>query len=186
VADLPIPLVSNESATNHEVSAVFSKFDEAGRPVPMLYRLLANSPALLRTWYEFATELRDGSSSPRRLRELIIMRVAHLTGDTYEWQIHRLACLGLGITEQQLDELPDWQRGVSYDSTERIVLQFADELTLDGTPGAGTMAALAAMFPPSQVIELLLTAAFYSCVSRVIHAFDLANNDADGVAKIAL
>jgi hypothetical protein len=50
-----------------------------GTEQSLLYRTLANQPELLRGWLVFAWRLRLACSSPRRLRELMIVRGAQLS-----------------------------------------------------------------------------------------------------------
>ena len=54
-----------------------------------------------------------------------------------------------------------------------------DELTLDLEVGDATWAALADRYEPGELVELVLTAAFYSCVSRVLRTLRLPVDPTD-------
>jgi hypothetical protein len=69
-----------------------------------LYRMLLHSPPVAEGWLEFLTAIRQKSTLPGALRELVIMRIASLNGASYEAAQHapraqpattgRCPCLG--------------------------------------------------------------------------------------------
>jgi 4-carboxymuconolactone decarboxylase len=164
-----IPPVAGD-ATDPGLAAIFDVFRTAGREVPVLYRTLGHAPSMLQGWTDLAWSLRQDAAAPRRLRELVIMRVAQLTAAPFEWLAHWSMAVKHGVTEQQLAELSAWRSSAQFSDIERAVLAMTDELTRDLEVSDESWAALAARFPPGELIELVLTAAFYSCVSRVLHA----------------
>ena len=54
-----------------------------------------------------------------------------------------------------------------------------DELTVDLEVGEATWAALAERYEPGELVELVLTAAFYSCVSRALRTLRLPVDPTD-------
>ena len=95
------------------------------------------------------------------------MRVAQLTGTAYEWLAHYDMAVAQGVPEATLEQLTSWRTNADLDDVEREVLAMTDELTLDLEVADATWAALAERYEPGELVELVLTAAFYSCVSRV-------------------
>jgi alkylhydroperoxidase family enzyme len=168
-----VPLVPDDS-TDPVLAPVFDVFRKAGRDVPELYRALGNAPRLLQAWVDFAWPLRNDATTPRALRELAILRVAQLTSADYEWRAHLPMALRSGVTPEQVDELSTWQDSERFGPEEHEVLRFVDELTRDLEAGDDTMAALLARWSPAEVVELVLTVSFYSCVSRVLRGLGLA------------
>ena len=155
------------------VAEVFDAVRAIGWPVPTLYRALGNSPAMLRAWTAFAWPLRNDATTPRALRELIIMRVAQLTDAPYEWLAHWDMAVEHGVAVEQLQALGQWRASDAFSEHERAALAAADDLTLDLGMADRTWLDLAARFQPAEIVELILTAAFYSCVSRVLGALQL-------------
>ena len=82
-----VPLISDEDA-DEVVARVYGRFHEEGREPIALYRALANAPALLAAYSALATTLRYQAGTDRALRELAILRTAHLIGSRYEWAHH--------------------------------------------------------------------------------------------------
>lgn len=168
-----LPLVPDD-ADDPDLAAVFDLFRDRDRAVPELYRTLGNSPKLLRAWTRFAWPLRNDSTTSRALRELIIMRVAQLTEAETEWMAHWDMALEAGNTPEKLAALAGWESSDAFTDEERVVLAFTDEMTGDVEVSATTYAAVEERFGPGEIVELTLTAAFYSCVSRVLRTLDVA------------
>jgi alkylhydroperoxidase family enzyme len=165
----PVPSDADDPA----LVGVFDVFRDAGRNVPVLYRTLANAPAMLQAWTGLAWPLRHEAKSDRGLRELLIMRVAQLTDASFEWLAHWDMAVKHGIREDQLAALSAWQNSDLFSDEQRYVLAMADELTTTLEVGEHTWERLATTFDAGELIELLLTVSFYSCVSRMLRALRL-------------
>ncbi|HRE03034.1 MAG TPA: carboxymuconolactone decarboxylase family protein [Ilumatobacteraceae bacterium] len=152
---------------------VFDVFVDSGRDVPMLYRLLGNSPDMLAAWVGLAWPLRAQPTTSRALRELIIMRIAVLTQASYEWSAHWPAALKAGVTTPQLRALGIGAASDEFDAAQRATLRCTDEIILDGGASASAMAELRMHFSDGECVELVLTATFYACVSRTLASLGL-------------
>src|SRR5688572_740253 len=75
-----------------------------------LYRMLLHSPPVAEGWLGLMTAIRQQTSLPGRLRELVIIRIAHLNRAGYEAEQHVPIALREGATRQQIDALADWER----------------------------------------------------------------------------
>jgi AhpD family alkylhydroperoxidase len=166
-----------DEATDPALAAVFDVFRSAGREVPVLYRTLGNAPAMLQAWTGMAWPLRHDATSPRGLRELLIMRVAQMTVAPFEWISHWDMAVKHGVSEAQLADLAAWAASGRFSVAERAALAMCDELTGQLRVTDGTWHALAEHFAPGELVELVLTVSFYSCVSRTLHALGLAAVD---------
>lgn len=141
-----------------------------GRPIN-LYLALANQPALLRAWVEFAWALRRECRLPRALRELVILRCAQLYGSEYEWAHHEAMAVAAGVSREQIARLAAWRSSSSvFSAEERVALRLA-EAVFDGDMDDGVLEELQARFPePGDRVELVMTAAAYTMVPRVLDA----------------
>jgi AhpD family alkylhydroperoxidase len=168
---LRVPLVGDDT-DDERVLAVFAKGHDLSGRSPNLYRTLAHSPELLEAWIAFAWPLRNESRTPRGLRELMILRVAHLDGAEYERVQHEPMARAAGVSDEQLAAIGAWRDAPDavFDGSERAALALADAIAAGGDVDDATWAAVAERFDPRGRIELVLTAAFYSCVSRVLKA----------------
>jgi len=139
-----------------------------GRP-PNLYRALANHPAIVAAWTEFANTLRHGSRTPRALRELLILRGAQLSGSEYEWAQHLRMARKAGVREAQIAVLAAWRSSPEFDARERAALQLAESVTSGRVSDEAYREAMR-HFDHQDYVELTVTVAFYAMVARVLNA----------------
>lgn len=149
------------------LAEVFQRFAQEGREPIDLYRALAHAPPLLNGYAALARSLRYEAQTPRELRELMILRTAQLTGSAYEWAHHREMAASAGVEERKVSELASWRTSAAYDARERAALRCAEEVHELALSDEG-FAELHAAFATSEVVELVLLAAFYEAVARVL------------------
>jgi 4-carboxymuconolactone decarboxylase len=138
----------------------------------LLYQALSNQPDLLSGWVELAWRLRQQSKTPRRLRELMIMRGAELAHCEYELASHRRMAGEAGIDEIDLAQLSRWRESQSFSAEERAALELTEAMLVGHVPDE-LLDELAQLFDASERVELILTAGMYSMVPRVIDALRL-------------
>ncbi len=156
-----------DDATEETVVRVYAEVRESMPNISNLYRTLANAPTLLEAWIEFAWKLRSDAMSDRGIRELIIMRTSQVNATDYQWYPHWSMAIQGGISEAKLRALAVWQDSELFSEAERSVLAMADELADTATITDKTWSSLRSAFSEKELLELVLTAAWYGCVSRV-------------------
>ena len=162
-----------DQPTDPAVQRMFAEVRARGIPVPNLYRVLGNAPEMLRAWLDFAWPLRLNAKTPRAIRELLILRGAQVSGARYEWVHHVPMALAAGVPQAKVDALDGWQQSALFDDTERAVLRVAEEVTRGPGASADAIEQLKRHFDAEAVVELVLTASFYVCVSRVLLSMDI-------------
>lgn len=138
-----------------------------------LYSTLALAPWMMRAWVGLIWPLRDDSQTPRLLRELMIMRIAQLTGARYEWAHHRRMALEHGVSEEKLRELAGWAASKRFDGRERAVLAYAEAIARGGEVEDATFEALRDRFSDAEIVELTLTASSYVGAARLLVALEI-------------
>jgi alkylhydroperoxidase family enzyme len=166
-----LPLLGLEPA-DEITAAVFETFRQEGRDPIALYRVLAHSPPMLRAYAGLARGLRYDAATPRALRELMILRTAQLTGSDYEWAHHRAMAAANGVPEEQVRALPAWRSSTLFDRCERAALRCVEEIH-DVALSDEAFAELEREVGVPATIELVLLAAFYEAVARIIQALGL-------------
>jgi alkylhydroperoxidase family enzyme len=142
-----------------------------GKP-PNLYRGLANHPAIIAAWTEFANTLRHGSRTPRALRELVILRGAQLSASEYEWAQHLKMARKAGVREEQIAALPDWRVSPEFDTKEKAALAIAEAVTR-GRVSDEVYEEAKRHFDHHDYVELAVTAGFYAMVARTLDALGI-------------
>ena len=101
------------------------------------------------------------------------MRTAQRNSADYEWRHHYPMALEHGVDPDQLAELDQWPGSDRFGPAQRAALAMAEELAGGTTLSDAGWAALAEHFDEVERVELVLTAAFYACVSRVLGALEI-------------
>ncbi|MGH2991779.1 MAG: carboxymuconolactone decarboxylase family protein [Solirubrobacterales bacterium] len=161
--DSGVPLLPADAAPLREVEA-------RGGQVNNLYRSLANHPVLLEAWTNFAWTLRGRCATPRALRELLILRASQLRGSRYLWDDHVRFGEEAGLTTEKIERLASWRGSAIYDKRERAALELTEQLTVTGGVADDTLCEVERHFSPDEVVEIVVTIAFYSMAPRVLDA----------------
>jgi len=138
-----------------------------------LYQMLLHSPPLADGWLGYLTAVRQKLQLAGALRELIIMRVALLNGAPYEAAQHEPIALKEGVTQAQLDALPEWSASPLFDDTTRAVLAMTDAMTRDIHFAPDITAAVRRHLGDRGTVEVAATIAAYNMVSRFLEALQI-------------
>jgi 4-carboxymuconolactone decarboxylase len=147
-----------------------------------VFRLLANAPNVFVGWTQMVDELFDSPTFSLRMREVIILRVAHLQGSRYELAQHVGIARGAGLTEQQINAIIDTDDldAAAFSRTERTVLDVTTELCSTHRLRDDTFATAHAAFGDEALTELLMIISCYYGLALVLNAVDL---DVDAAAR---
>ena len=164
--------------TREEVKPLVNKIKAERGEVLHLYRMLMHSVPVATGWLGYLTAIRQQCKLSAALRELVIMRVAHINGAPYEADQHRPFALKAGITEAQLQALAHWQeQSEVYDPVQRDVLAYTDAMTRDVHVSDDVARAVREHFDHEQLVELTATIAAYNMVSRFLEAMQIHSDD---------
>lgn len=161
-----------------EVQPLVKKIEAERGEVLHLYRMLMHSVPVATGWLGYLTAIRQQCKLSAALRELVIMRVAHVNGAPYEADQHRPFALKAGVTEAQLQALANWQDQADvYDPMQRDVLAYTDAMTRDVHVSDEVARAVRVHFDHEQLVELTATIAAYNMVSRFLEAMQIHSDD---------
>ena len=144
-----------------------------------LYQMLLHSPPLAEGWLHFLTQVRQKLDLDGALRELVIMRIAHLNGAPYEADQHAPIALREGLTQAQLDALPAWGHAPAgtYTALHVDALRLCDAMTRDVHVPPPLVQAVRVHLGERQLVELVGTIASYNMVSRFLEALQIQSDD---------
>jgi len=143
-----------------------------------LYQMLMHSPPLAEGWLGFMTQVRQKLELGGDLRELVIMRIAHLNGAPYEAQQHEPIALKEGLTPAQLAALPAWGEVAElFTPLQGDVLRLCDARTRDVHVEAPLVQAVREHLGERRLVELVATIASYNMVSRFLEALQIHADD---------
>ena len=171
-----IPMVP-EQPEDPELAEMFAEVKQRWPHVPNLYRVLGNSPEMLRAWLDMAWPLRLNATTSRRTRELMILHGARLSETAFEWAHHVPLALEVGVQQSEIDALLEGRIPDTVSDAERSALQLAQEVTAGPEASAECIEALKPHFSKAEIVELVLTASFYVCVGRTLKSLDVPLED---------
>ena len=142
-----------------------------------LYQMLLHSPPLAEGWLGYLTKVRQQLTLNGALRELVIMRVAHVNRAPYEAEQHAPIALKEGLTQAQLDALPQWDASALFSPLQQAALRLTDTMTREVQVPAAVLEAVRAHLGERQTVELVATIAAYNMVSRFLEALQIHATD---------
>ena len=139
-----------------------------------IYRMLLNSPALAESWFNHSNAVRWKTALDGRLREIIIIRLGHLTGCQYVLRQHVPAlALADGLSLTECNALADWEASPFFSAGERAALAYADVMTRDIVVPDEVFAQVGRHFDTRQTVELTVLIGTYNMNARVLQALEL-------------
>ncbi len=163
--------------THPEVSPLVEQIVAERGSVLHLYQMLLQSPPVAQGWLNHLTGIRQRSSLPGDVREMVIMRIALINGAPYEAHQHAPIALKEGMSQAQLDELGDWESSALFGDRDRAVLAYTDAMTRHVQVPDAVFDALRPFFDARQLVELTATIATYNMVSRFLEALQIHADD---------
>jgi alkylhydroperoxidase family enzyme len=140
---------------------MFAKRRAQGGDIINLQIATGHAPQFARAASTMAFTIRFDAQTPRRLRELIIMRTAQIVGSTYEINQHVPLMKMCGYSGAQIAALPQWQASNLFDDKERATLAYVEQMAHGGDVDDPTFAAMQKIFTPREIVEITYTIGSY-------------------------
>lgn len=142
-----------------------------------IHRVVGQAPKMLRAQAAYAQALREESSLPRALQELLILRIAQVNDSAYEQSVHRPIARDSGVPAVKINALASWNSSTVFDPRERLALRFVDQAASSGEVTDDVFQELTQAFLPREIIELTALVAWYVGNSRFVRALQIAVED---------
>ena len=133
---------------------MFSRIRASRGHVLNIHYVTAHAPKLLRATAAYTRALREESSLPRDLQELLILRIAQVNDSVYEQSVHRPIAVTHGVSPAKIDALPSWRDSSLFDAKERAALAFIEQAARRGDVDDEVFGAARQSFSPQQLVEL--------------------------------
>lgn len=150
-----------------------------------VYRALANAPNVFTGWMIAGREHLTSQTLSARLRELVILRTAHLMGSPYEVAQHTGLAHQAGVSPSQRAALaPDAELdNAGFDATELAVLHLTTELITTKTVRAELFHQIHNAWGDETTVELLMVIHRWAGLALILNALDV---DLDPEARISI
>jgi uncharacterized peroxidase-related enzyme len=164
-----VPLVQSDTHDPDEAAAL-KEIEARGIQPHNIHRVYANAPKIARRLSAVAQAIRNDAAVPRLDRELIILRATQLAHGDYQLGEHRPIAVSCGMSPAQVDGVANWRESALFNERQRAILAYADGMVSTAGVDDTTFAAMRRFFTPREIVELTMTAAFYSGSSQITRA----------------
>ena len=168
-----VPLIQEQE--HPELAETIERF-RAGRRGKLIniYRMLLNAPPLAESWFNHSNTVRWKTTLPGRLREIVIIRMGHVTKSEYVLRQHVPSlAVADGLSPEECDELADWRASKFFSASERAALAYADIMTREIVVPDPVFAEVDRHFNARQIVELTVLVGTYNMNARVLQALQL-------------
>jgi 4-carboxymuconolactone decarboxylase len=164
----PLPADQWDDAVDRSLSGMLPPERRNPEAAGNLLATLVRHPELTRAFLRFNNHLLFSSTLPPRLRELAVLRVAHVHHSEYEWRHHVRMGREAGLTDDAIDGI---QRGEAADDLDRAIVDAVDELSDKSVVSDETWAVLSEHLDERQRMDLVFTIGCYGALAMAINTF---------------
>ena len=141
----------------------------AGGGPPNVFTTLARHRRVFRPWLRFAGTLMPGGTLPRQESELVILRVAHVTGCAYEWHHHERLGQRAGLSVEEIARVKDGPAAEGWTERQEALLAAVDGLHTDDRIDDALWARLTPHWSETELIELCLLTGHYVMLAMTLN-----------------
>jgi len=138
-----------------------------------LFRTIAHNPQVLDKFRTVGTYLLNFGTVDSLEREIVIHRTCARCGSEYEWGVHvEIYGRSLGLTDAQLKAtVSEGADDAAWSDRQSLLIRLVDELHDTNDVSDGLWFALADLWEPAQLVELVALVGQYHLVSFFTRAF---------------
>jgi alkylhydroperoxidase family enzyme len=163
----------NEELAAPELRERFLRIKEKGGRVLNLFKIMAHCPQVGHQFLLLGNAILLKGVVPPHLRELAILRVGQINNAVYEWTQHVPIALRAGVRQAQVDALPHWENSSEFSETEKAILRYTDEETMNVRVKDETFTAVRAILSEEGVVELTTAIGYYGMVCRILETLQV-------------
>lgn len=135
---------------------------------------VAHAETLLEPFMRMAGAFLQELELAHELRELVILRVAHMLGAEYEWAQHVPIARSLGFSEDRIEAVRRGPDSEFFDEVECAVLRFTDDALRNTSASDVTFDAVEKQLGHRALVEITLAIGFYQMLARLLETAEVA------------
>jgi 4-carboxymuconolactone decarboxylase len=148
-------------------------------------RMIANTAdAVFQNFSRLGNSLMTRGKLNGKLRELAILRNARVCNSLYEYTQHVPIAKSVGVNEEQLRGVDNWEAAQCFSELERLVLRFTDEVARNVKGTKATLDALKQHLGPGEIVELIMAIGFWGMVARILETTEVELEDFAGKVNL--
>jgi uncharacterized peroxidase-related enzyme len=157
--------VEKEAAAPDQEKILAQVTPRSGK-IANMWKLWAHSPLTLETFLPFYKTLMLKGVLDGKLRELAYVKTSFINGCPYCAGPHKVTGMKVGVTEQQIQELDNYESSTLFSPVEKAILRYAEELTRNVKTSDESVKELRKYLNEAQIVELNLTIGVANLTNR--------------------
>jgi alkylhydroperoxidase family enzyme len=155
------------------------------RPIVLnVQRITANAQQIFVERSRLSNALMTRITLDPRLREIAILRTAKVCHSVYEWTQHVPPAKHVGVTEEQIASIENWQMATCFSDLERLVLQFTDEVNANVKASRATLEGLKQRLSAGEILELLVIIGHWRQTASILETLEVELDEFAGKVNI--
>jgi alkylhydroperoxidase family enzyme len=146
----------------------------------------AHHPDLARAFLTFSGHILMSTSLAERHRELLVMRVATVRRNQYEWAQHVFLARDAGLTDEEIARIAFGANAPFWTDLEAALLRAVDELIADGVITETTWNTLAGELDHQQLLDVIFTVGAYETLAFMTRSLELDDRHDDNIRELTL
>lgn len=137
-------------------------------------KALAYRPALLKAMGSLGQAVGGESTIPRRLKELVILKVSQINGCKYCVAAHTRSAKKIGLSDQEIRASQEYQSTKTFSEKERVALEYAEAVTKHvGNFSDELFSRVKEHFDDGEIVELTGLIAYFNFMNRLLDALQV-------------
>ncbi|HVN90927.1 MAG TPA: carboxymuconolactone decarboxylase family protein [Candidatus Binataceae bacterium] len=157
-----------------EVKKIYEGFEgQFNLPVPNVAKALANSPGLAARVFPLANYFMNESKLDKRYRELAVLMLMKRCDCEYGFVRHIDIAKKCGLSQEQIDNVGNYQSSSLFSADDKVVLRYADELTRNARVDDDLYGQAAKVVGKEHIVDLNGAIAFWNMMARNLNGLQV-------------
>jgi uncharacterized peroxidase-related enzyme len=163
-----------KSAAAPEVKKIYEAFEsQFNAAVPNVAKALANSPGLAAKVFPLANYFMNESKLNKRYRELAVLMLMKRCDCEYGFVRHIDIAKQCGLSQEQIDDVGNYQSSARFSADDKVVLRYADELTRNARVDDQLYGQAEKVVGKDNIVDLTGAIAFWNMMARNLNALQV-------------
>ena len=164
----------NRNEVAPESGAIYDRYIQQRGNVPNMFRTVAHRPEIFQTMIAHFEAVLNTGTLPLKLKELVIVRTSQMNHCGYCLASHSRICKKLGWSEDQLDNLVDYEVRDDFTEVEKAAIKLAEQMTRNEKPLSNEeFESLRAHFSEGEIVELMAAIGLFNYFNRFNNLLDM-------------
>jgi uncharacterized peroxidase-related enzyme len=164
-----------KDAASPELKKLYESFEsQFGISTPNVVKALANSPGLAAKVFPLANYFMNESGLDKRVRELAVLMLMKRCNCEYGFVRHIDIAKQCGLSQEQIDDVGNYQNSARFTSDDKIILRYAEELTTNARVDDDLYGKAEKLVGKQNIVDLTGAIAFWNMMARNLNALQIS------------